>query len=191
MSFHLTPPTNTAMSRQLHGVLSNHDIEQIFDYISQQPLEEAKLGGGTINADVRRSKIVFLGANTNVKWMYNKLGSIISQINQETFNFHLTALQSMQYTEYHADNNGTYGDHLDWSPNMITPRKLSLCLQLTNGTDYEGGDLLLKTSSKFIPASRTKGDALIFPSFLLHGVTPVTRGVRKSLVVWAEGPEWK
>ena len=191
MSFYLTPPKNTAMLRQLHGVLSNHDIERIFHYVNQQPLEDAKLGGGKVNTDVRRSKIIFLPTHSETRWIYNKLGSVINQINQETFNFHITALQSIQYTEYHAEDQGTYEDHLDWQPNIIAPRKLSLCIQLTDGALYDGGDLLIKTSSKFITASRTKGDAIMFPSFLLHGVTPVTVGIRRSLVVWVEGPEWK
>ena len=190
MSFYLTPPKTTTNLRQLHGVLSNYDIEELLRYVSQQSLEEAKLGGGKVNEDIRRSKIVFLPTNSDTKWVYNKLAVLIAQINQESFNFHLTALQHIQYTEYHAEKQGNYDDHLDWVPNTILPRKLSLCIQLTDGAAYEGGDLLIKTSSKSIPASRTKGDALIFPSFLLHGVTPVTRGIRKSLVVWVEGPEW-
>ena len=65
-------------------------------------------------------------------------------------------------------------------------------IQLSDDTDYEGGDLQLKMSSqKPYCASRLKGDGLVFPSWILHGVTPVTKGVRKSLVVWAEGPEWR
>lgn len=191
MSFYLTAPKNTAMLRQLHGVLSNHDIDQLLQFANHRPAEDAKLGGGKVNTEIRRSKIVFLPVHTETKWLYNKLGSVINQINQETFNFQLTALQSIQYTEYHAEDSGTYHDHLDWGPNVIAPRKLSLCLQLTDGADYDGGDLLIKTSTNPITASRTKGDALIFPSFLLHGVAPVTRGIRKSLVVWVEGPEWK
>lgn len=179
------------MLRQLHGVISNRDIEQLLLYVSQQQVEEAKLGGGQVNPNIRRSKILFLPTHSDTKWVYNKLGSVINQINQETFNFHLTSLQSIQYTEYHAEDQGTYEDHLDWQPNVIWPRKLSLCIQLTDGEDYDGGDLVIKPASKFLTASRTKGDAVIFPSFLLHGVTPVTRGLRKSLVVWADGPEWK
>ena len=38
---------------------------------------------------------------------------------------------------------------------------------------------------------REKGRVLIFPSFLPHKVTPVTKGVRKSLVTWMEGPAWR
>jgi len=31
---------------------------------------------------------------------------------------------------------------------------------------------------------------LIFPSYLWHRVTPVTKGIRKSLVAWVIGPQF-
>ena len=191
MSFWLSPPRNPVICRQLHNVLGNGEIANILSYTETQEVRDGRLGNGKVNPDIRRSKILFLPIDEHTKWLYNKIGKLISDVNQSAFNFAIDALQPIQYTEYHAEDSGTYHDHLDWAPNVITPRKLSLCLQLTNGADYDGGDLLIKTSTNPITASRTKGDALIFPSFLLHGVTPVTRGIRKSLVVWVEGPEWK
>lgn len=192
MSFFLTPPRNTTTVRQLHGVLSNKDIAQLLSYVDTQPVHSGRLGDGRNDSEVRRSKVLFLPINKETKWIYNKVSHIVNGVNQRDFNFTLSAIQPMQYTEYHAADNGTYTDHLDWSPNVISPRKMSLSIQLSDDAEYEGGELQIKlTSHAPITASRTKGDALVFPSFLLHGVTPVTRGTRKSLVVWATGPEWQ
>jgi len=195
MSFFLTPPKNTKLVSQLTGVLSNADINQVLSYVSTQSVSNGLVGGGAggrENLEIRRSKTFFFPTNDDTKWLYNKIAQIINDTNHRIFNFTLTALQNIQYTEYHSIDNGVYHDHLDWMCNVIYPRKLSMSIQLTDGTEYQGGDLEIKLSSQNpIKASRVKGDALVFPSFLLHGVTPVTYGIRKSLVVWVEGPEWK
>ena len=38
---------------------------------------------------------------------------------------------------------------------------------------------------------RQKATAFVFPSILLHGIQPVTKGVRKCLVAFIEGPAWQ
>lgn len=192
MSFSLTPPQNVETFRQLYSILSNRDIAEVFKYVESQETTEGLLGGGRIDHDIRRSKILFIRMDKTTNWLYNKVAKIIKEVNQRDFNFALDSLQQIQYTEYHATEQGTYDDHLDWHPNVLRPRKLSMSIQLTDDTDYAGGDLQIKlTSAKPVLASRIKGDAIVFPSFLLHGVTPVTAGIRKSLVVWVDGPEWK
>ena len=56
--------------------------------------------------------------------------------------------------------------------------------------DFEGGDLLLHTTNKPFKAEMKKGDMFLFPSFVPHSVTPVTKGVRRSLVGWVCGPNF-
>jgi PKHD-type hydroxylase len=36
-------------------------------------------------------------------------------------------------------------------------------------------------------APKEKGAVVMFPSYLMHRITPVTKGVRKSLVLWVGG----
>jgi PKHD-type hydroxylase len=70
-------------------------------------------------------------------------------------------------------------------------RKISITIQLSNPDDYDGGDLefwLGKTPEK---APREQAFAVLFPSYLMHRVTPVTRGMRKSLVVWVGGDTFR
>ena len=70
-------------------------------------------------------------------------------------------------------------------------RKLSFSVQLSDPDDYKGGDLLLKISSDPTQVKKTRGTVIFFPSYVLHEVTPVEQGVRKSLVGWVTGPRWK
>ena len=69
---------------------------------------------------------------------------------------------------------------------------MSLTVQLSDEDDYEGGDLILndnKEESRSYKVSRGKGSVIVFDSRTLHQVTPVTKGVRYSLVKWYHGDE--
>jgi PKHD-type hydroxylase len=70
-------------------------------------------------------------------------------------------------------------------------RKLSITIQLSNSDDYEGGDLELLYDKEPYKLDRSRGTFLVFPSFMLHRVTPVTRGTRWSLVAWIGGKRWQ
>lgn len=64
-------------------------------------------------------------------------------------------------------------------------------MQLSDSSEYEGGSFEFMEVEQPQEEAKTKGTALIFPSYLQHRVTPVTEGVRKSLVAWFSGPRWQ
>ena len=66
-----------------------------------------------------------------------------------------------------------------------------MSIQLSDSDDYEGGDLELMFREEPVKLDRTRGTLVAFPSFMLHRVTPVTRGTRWSLVAWITGPRWR
>ena len=83
--------------------------------------------------------------------------------------------------------------HSDLSPAHLIGlnRKLSLAINLTDPRRYRGGDLLLKDVMGNVVAVerlRARGSVIVFPSPVLHIASPVTRGVRQSLVAWVLGP---
>ena len=87
-------------------------------------------------------------------------------------------------------DSGFYDWHTDFAG--ITPRrKLSISVQLSRPEDYDGGDLELLFTSSPYKAARERGKFIVFPSFCLHRVTPVTRGTRWSLVAWVLGTRWR
>ena len=66
-------------------------------------------------------------------------------------------------------------------------RKISFSLGLSNSNEYEGGDLVIKTSFKENHYKLDRGDIIVFPSWVLHKVTSVTKGKRRVVVGWGEG----
>ena len=77
---------------------------------------------------------------------------------------------------YHQDNKGSIEHNIS--------RKINLIVQLSDETEYDGGDLIAGNHS----CPRTFGTAIMFPSYFLHCVTPITRGQRVSLIGHAWGP---
>ena len=73
-------------------------------------------------------------------------------------------------------------------PNQPLSRKVSFSLGISDENDYEGGELLLKKDRNPRPFKLDRGEIIIFPSWMLHKVTPVTKGLRKVIVGWGIGP---
>jgi PKHD-type hydroxylase len=76
---------------------------------------------------------------------------------------------------------------MDIGPHPINHRKISITIQLSDPDEYEGGDLELWAGVGQVKAPRFQGCAVLFPSYILHRVTPVITGTRKSLVLWVGG----
>ena len=113
------------------------------------------------------------------------------RLNTQFYRFALTGLENLQYTVYDGKEGGHYDWHIDYGRNSHKPRKISLSVQLSDPSHYEDCDLQFQIGSGVTTAPRTRGTVIAFPSFFLHRVTPVTAGVRKSLVLWATGPEFR
>lgn len=142
------------------------------------------------NLEVRDSEISWLYPCKETFWVFRRLTDIIVELNSRYFKFDIFgATDGFQFTKYVAPT-GHYGKHIDCGFN--TPvRKLSFTLQLSDPDDYEGGDLCLYSEEKPKVAGRKQGFVTVFPSYVLHEVTPVTKGTRYSLVSWITGKPFK
>jgi len=113
-------------------------------------------------------------------------------MNDQFFEFDLDKIERIQFTYYDSKENGMYDKHIDPLPwNIPYNRKLSLVVQLSDPTEYEGGELLLYTSKEPTSIKKQKGLTTFFPSYVLHECTPVTKGERYVLVAWVHGPPFK
>lgn len=169
---------------------TNDELDKILSFGNK--FNSAEVGSkGNINKDIRISEIQWLDYNDDTKWLYDKFSHIITNLNAQFFRFDLTGLEDpFQFTVYNGYENGNYKSHID-SGNNNSPRKLSLVLQLSDPSEYEGGDLQLFTSEIPMTVNKQKGLVTAFPSYTLHKVTPVTSGVRKTLVCWVSGPAFR
>jgi len=154
----------------------------------------------------RFSDIVWL----NDPWIYKEIYPYIYTANKNAgWNYQYDVSEAAQFTKYKLNQ------HYDWhcdswdkpyekeGPEKGKIRKISMTLQLTDGSEYEGGELEfdfrnydphMRDASKHVITVKEilpKGSIVVFPSFLWHRVQPITKGVRYSLVLWTLGYPYK
>jgi PKHD-type hydroxylase len=141
-------------------------------------------------SDVRQSKICWLYADDDLDWVFRKITDIVLNLNERFFKFDIFGLnEGLQFTNYKAPSD-KYGKHIDRVPDSVI-RKLSLSIQLTEPKEYEGGELFLYEEEKGTEMKKEQGTLILFPSYILHEVKPVTKGERNSLVSWVTGKQFK
>jgi len=172
-----------------NNAFSKLECETIINTAKDKGLIKGKTRDET---DVRDSKISWLYPVDGIDWVFRRVTDITLNLNERFFNFDLFGLnEGFQFTNYEAPS-GKYGKHIDRGINMGV-RKLSISIQLTNPEDYEGGELKLYDGDddKANVMDKAQGTLIIFPSYVLHEVMPVTKGERNSLVTWVTGKQFK
>ena len=157
----------------------------------------------TVNENVRKSDVKFIdyqNGQGESDWLFYRLNSIIENLNSQFYNFDLNGYETLQYTVYHHHENGRYDFHMDTimgqnlPDDMFETRKLSMTFLLNEpSVDFEGGDFQINSGqekdAETVPLK--KGRIIMFPSFMIHRVAPVTKGTRKSIVIWVVGPKFR
>lgn len=177
-----------------HGLFGTTLLDSWQDYFDRLPLEPARLSTGAQNP-IRSTQVAWVHRNADTHDLYLRLEAVVIKLNAELFHFALSGLSTIQYAVYRDAESGHFDWHSDYgrqrSDPRQEPRKLTLSLQLSDGASYEGGNMEIRTSHPIDVAPRERGALVVFQANALHRVTPITRGVRRSLVAWATGPEFR
>jgi len=173
-------------------LFSPKQCQMIIEAGRAQPKQNASVGaarekGGVIDTKTRTSHISWIPFS-KMPDMYKDIEKIMKATNGNHFGFDGMQITEMaQYTEY--PSGGFYDWHMDSDVNFAHEppvRKISMTCLLSHESEFEGGELQIeKEENKVI---LKQGQAVFFASFIKHRVAPVTRGVRKSLVMWFGGP---
>jgi PKHD-type hydroxylase len=178
-----------------NDVFSAAELDAIEKHGDALSLQKAELSGAAATAAIRVTRVAWFGRDAQTEGIYRRMEEAVLMLNGSVFRYDLTGLVDFQYAIY----DGREGGHFDWHKDYgrahgaesQEPRKLTLSLQLSDGADYDGCELQARSGNTIDTAPRTRGTLTAFPAYVLHRVTPITRGVRKSLVIWAAGPEFR
>jgi len=180
----------------LHNLLRPDECAAIIEMMNRLPSHVATVDAGEHMDTVRRSDVRWLMHDDPVPqhrnaWQF--LLGAMAQANQDFFKFELNALEAIQLTHYRDEVRGKYDWHQDGFFNGANEliRKLTMVIQLSPPEEYEGGGLEIQVSSVHTAVPAELGLAVFFPATTLHRVVPVTRGSRRSLVAWAQGPHFR
>ena len=177
-------------------VLTDDDIQYLNKLSQLNEFNKAKLYNDTLpDLNIRNNSIFWIEPerqSEQINTIFKKIRSILINVNETAFQFSLTDMEPIQYTRYNLGD--FYKSHIDMDDDLLignTCRKLSFSIQITDPSEYIGGELLAYAGQTPITASKEKGSMTLFPSFMLHEVKPVTQGVRNALVGWCWGPKFK
>ncbi len=177
------------------NAFSPAELDQIVAYGDQLGVEEATIAStqseNVVKEKVRVTRTAWLFPTPESKWIYERMQRIVRTLNDRVYQFDLSGFsESLQYTVYHGSEGGHYDWHVDHGP-VGTRRKLSISVQLSDPSSYEGCDLQFQAGNQLEIAPRDRGTVIAFPSYVLHRVTPCTKGTRKAIVAWTTGPQFK
>jgi hypothetical protein len=132
--------------------------------------------------------------NGDWKWLQDKIYQVVKLVNQGVFHFDVEGVgDELKLIKYHQG--GFYSWHTDFNAGDSSLRKLTAIVQLTDPSEYEGGDVQFaiqdKHTKEWYTINKLKGSLTIFPTFLSHRVTPVTKGTRYVLQEFYTGNHFK
>jgi PKHD-type hydroxylase len=186
-----------AMWSMFPELLSWETCNDICKYGENIKPQDAIIGANReVNTEIRSSIVRWVNYhNEDFKDVFAMIERLFHEANAANFGTDINFLPPLQFTEYRGTANGHYDWHVDvfWESTNMFDRKLSMVIMLSDPNEYEGGDLQFDGVTYYPnPAElRKRGTVIVFPSFVRHRVTPVTSGIRKSLVAWIEGPKWR
>lgn len=186
----MSPPQNNHLTQIAYkpGFLTNAECDAVIRLAAEQQTEAGTLGSDqSMKETTRRSNVSFLLQTPDSEWLYQKMGNEVHSLNSQAYGFDINGFEPVQVGTYGVDDH--YDWHLDVGDNDNSTRKISMSIQLSDPADYDGGNLeFFKVET---PDTRARGTVIFFPSYLHHRITPVTRGIRKSLVGWVHGPAYR
>ena len=177
-------------------IFTPEQCQMIINAGRSEPKNNAEIGNkqgiksGVIDTKTRTSHISWIPFKKKIE-MYKNIEKIMKQTNGNHFGFDNMQITEMaQYTEY--PEGGFYDWHIDSDLNCQNEppvRKISMTCLLSPQNEFEGGDLELVKKGQAVKL--IQGQAVFFASFIRHRIAPVTRGNRKSLVMWFGGTPFK
>jgi hypothetical protein len=142
-------------------------------------------GEGSINLDIRNVQRLQLPLYAGIGATLTAIGL---NVNNDIWKYTITHSNQSEFLMY--DVKGKYETHVDtFHQHSNETRKLTILVFLND--DFEGGRFYIQNSHNRTYPEQKKGTVLIFPSFMPHGVEPITKGVRYSIVTWMVGPYFK
>jgi hypothetical protein len=140
---------------------------------------------GNVNLNIRNVQRLQLPLFAGIGATLTAIGL---QVNHQIWQYHITHSNQSEFLMY--DINGKYETHVDtFHQRSNETRKLTVLAFLND--DFEGGKFYIQNSNQRFYPQQTPGTVLVFPSFMPHGVEPVTKGIRYSIVTWMVGEYFK
>ena len=165
--------------------------QQRLDFVSQA-LENAKFVDGKLSAGMAAQRVKNNEELSADDQKMQQLNNIVMGSLVQHEEFKAAAIPFRVAAPFYAryGKGMTYGDHID-DPIMGPPGQqyrtdVSTTVFLNEPDEYEGGDLVIRTTYGDKKVKLPAGSAVVYPSGSLHHVAEVAKGTRLVAVTWTQ-----
>ena len=156
--------------------------------------EKGTVAGGVVNTEYRDADVQGIPFTAETGWIFKRIADAARALNDQFWHFDVVGVTqpALQLIRYRKGQHQTW--HRDGVDGTFQTRKLSISVQITPSSAFEGGELQFfdrETPTRIPPEQLEEGTIIVFPSYLVHRVTPVTKGERLALVLWIDGPPYR
>jgi len=176
-----------------HSVFNDMEMDDIIKRTLSLPATPVRVG-----PDLKIREEENISLNRHIlpdqasSWIYHRILTTVSALNAQSYQYDIKGMdEPLYFVTYEGSRKGHYNWHYDGTMAGHAPRKLSITFQLSPPEAYTGGDLEFNRTGTPTQAPRDRGTFVMFPSYILHRVTPVTKGTRHAIVAWVNGPPFK
>jgi predicted 2-oxoglutarate/Fe(II)-dependent dioxygenase YbiX len=167
-------------------VMSPSECQRLIQQAGRHSLSEGEIFGNRGASKLQQIRSV-TGTEIADESIKQFVFSLFKKMNP--LQLEISGLEPIQIFKYDVGDH--YMWHTDWSPHNNKKRKLSITIQLSDPSEYEGGEVEILDGPQSRTVTKDLGHATVFPSWAVHKVTPVTSGTRWALVAWATGKPFK
>ena len=170
------------------GALTDEECDKIIEVGNEQEKQDAGIFANSHGDEkVRKTQISWI----REPWIDSTQEFYFRDANSNVFGFLADLMPAAQFGTYKEGDFYEWHYDVNWESDRQYDRKLSIVIQLSDPNDYEGGVFEFQYPFEQPKGFEERGSVLIFPSYITHRVTKITKGERKSLVNWLEGPRWR
>lgn len=179
------PALNATDVVRIHRAFSISECQEI---IALAENRERRTDQFRESGEVRGASLVcWIPPDSAPSWLTERVSGLLSEA-AAAFDFDISApLEDFKLIHYRRGNRVAW--HVDCGGGRTSTRKLTLTALLSSPATFDGGALTIPGQIREM--HRDIGDVVIFPSYVSHKVTTITRGARHSLIVWAHGPRFR
>jgi len=181
-----------------NAMFSPPDCDAIIAYGEEVGFQKASIGNpgqAQVNDSYRRADVQTIPYMQRFDWLYQRVSDRVKYANQAHYDFDLTGMrepfQLLKYTAAEGEVPGHYDWHQDFGASYMGSRKISVVINLSDPSEYDGCRLILKTDREEELGYVGKGEGAMFPSWTPHMVSSITRGTRYALVAWVHGAPFR
>lgn len=172
---------------EIPGILNEAQLDKMQEILAGSSYQDGRATAGMAAARVKKNQE--LQADPQQQALLNRILMASLGHNAMFRNAALPAkVADFIFSRYQPGM--TYGDHVDDpimggnGPKFRTD--VSMTVFLSDSSEYEGGELLIRTSFGDTRIKGNAGDAVVYPSSSLHQVAPVTAGERRVALTWIQ-----